>query len=70
MDNMIGRVLGNRYELGNKFEYGYAITTHLSQGSQAEEVLYYYEPFGNAEFRRQLLYTGITRAEKELTLVL
>ena len=63
-------IIGNRYELGNKFEYGYAITTHLSQGSQAEEVLYYYEPFGNAEFRRQLLYTGITRAEKELTLVL
>ena len=63
-------IIGDRYEPGNKFEYGYAITTHLSQGSQAEEVLYYYEPWGKEELRRQLLYTGITRAEEELTLVL
>jgi exodeoxyribonuclease-5 len=50
-------------------EYGYAITCHKSQGSEWKRVIYIYEPFGDQNTRRQLLYTGITRAADELVLV-
>lgn len=53
---------------GNAIEYGYSITTHLSQGSQWRNVVYYYEPFGDKEFRKKLLYTGVTRPEEFLYL--
>lgn len=63
-------ITGSKTLKGNALEFGYAITAHLSQGSQWGNVLYYYEPFGKEEFRRQLLYTGVTRAEKTLYLYL
>ena len=63
-------ITGSKSLKGNAIEFGYAITTHLSQGSQWKKVLYYYEPFGKEEFRRQLLYTGVTRAEETLYLYL
>ena len=46
----------------NKFEYGYAITAHLSQGSQYSRVLFIDEAFGSIETRCKLRYTAITRA--------
>lgn len=47
---------------GEKFEYSYAITTHLSQGSQFFRGIYIQEFFGGgAEMRKHLNYTGITR---------
>lgn len=55
----------------NIFEFGYAITVHLSQGSSWEKVLYIHSPFyGKTEENKKLLYTAITRAEKQLILVL
>jgi exodeoxyribonuclease-5 len=54
---------------GNKFEYGYAITTHLSQGSQYDKVLFYNERMGDRDMQRRQLYTGITRAKDMLILV-
>lgn len=55
----------------NIFDYGYAITTHKSQGSQWKNVLVYYEPMGKTKEQRQrLLYTAITRAEENLIIVL
>ena len=47
---------------GEKFEYSYSITTHLSQGSQFFKGIYIQEYFGGGvEMRKHLNYTGITR---------
>ena len=54
----------------NNFDYGYAITTHKSQGSEWNHVLYIHEPFGGSDTRRQLMYTGITRASDRLLIVI
>lgn len=53
------------------FDFGYALTVHKAQGSQAPRVILFEERFkqmDDDEWRRWL-YTGITRAEKELYLV-
>lgn len=55
------RMKKNKYTQGNLFEYGYALTTHLSQGSQAHSVLYIQE-YLSPEINNRLWYTGITRA--------
>jgi exodeoxyribonuclease-5 len=57
---------GNRV---NKFDFGYAITTHKSQGNQYKRVVFIGEGiFWNFEPETQiaLTYTAITRAEKNL----
>ena len=48
----------------DRFEYAYAITTHLSQGSQYENVVFLKENnfFNNEEDYFKLLYTAVTRA--------
>jgi len=53
------------------FDYGYAITVHKAQGSQAKKVILFEERFPNMEndMWRRWLYTGITRAEKELNIL-
>lgn len=50
------------------WEFGYAITVHKSQGSEWDKVMLVADLFGDDLNRRQLLYTGITRAAKALTL--
>lgn len=50
-----------RYDESIKMEYGYAITGHLSQGSQYGSVLVYNEYLGGNIYSRWL-YTVITRA--------
>lgn len=45
-------------------EYGYAITTHKSQGSEYENVCYMLE-----RFDKPLLYTGVSRAKKQVKIV-
>jgi len=54
-----------------KFDYGYALTVHKSQGSQWKKVLLFDESAGirNGKDRRGWLYTGITRASEELLIV-
>lgn len=55
----------------NKFEYGYAITAHLSQGSQYPRVLFIDEPFGgDPENRCKLRYTAITRASESIDILI
>lgn len=49
------------------FDYGYALTVHKSQGSQWGGVLLFDEWYGRD--RRKWLYTGITRASNNLTVV-
>ena len=55
------------YSMYDMFEFGDVITVHLSQGSQAENVLYISEPFaGGRDIQCKLDYTGITRAREGL----
>ena len=54
---------------GNKFEYAYAITTHLSQGSQYVKGIYYMENMNPRE-KKNLDYTAITRFSKYCTVVI
>lgn len=45
-------------------DYGYAITTHKSQGSEYQNVCYLLE-----KFDKPLLYTGVSRAKKKLKVI-
>ena len=56
------------YSKGNKFELAYAITTHLSQGSQYGSGVFI-EEFLNRSIMKNLIYTGITRFFKKLIFV-
>lgn len=56
---------------GALFDFGYALTVHKAQGSQSPRVLLFEERFpkmDDEEWRRWL-YTGVTRAETELTII-
>lgn len=52
----------------NKFEYGYAITCHLAQGSEYPNVLIFDERIGDRDYYNRWLYTAITRASNSLIL--
>ena len=45
---------------GDLFEYAYAITTHIAQGSEYSKGIYF-EEYLNKNINTQLNYTGITR---------
>lgn len=46
--------------------WGYAITVHKSQGSQWRKVYLCFHQSHNKMIKRELLYTAVTRAQKEL----
>ncbi|MEK7079542.1 MAG: ATP-dependent RecD-like DNA helicase, partial [Patescibacteria group bacterium] len=53
---------------GDLFDFGYALTVHKAQGSQAKRIILFEERFSQMsddEWRRWL-YTAVTRAEEEL----
>ena len=55
----------------NFFDFGYALTVHKAQGSQAKRVVVFEERFPKMDddtFRRWL-YTAVTRAEEELYII-
>lgn len=54
-----------------QFDFGYAITVHKSQGSQWHHVTIWDDGFGkwDAPLRNQWLYTAITRASGQLTIL-
>lgn len=52
-----------------EFDYGYAITVHKFQGSEAEKVVVYDEWLGDADYHRRWLYSAVTRASKMLVIV-
>ena len=52
-----------------EFDYGYAMTVHKAQGSQWDNVVLFDEAWCFREDRWRWLYTGITRAAEELTVV-
>jgi len=53
---------------GDLFDFGYALTVHKAQGSQAKRVVLFEERFKQMddETWRRWLYTAVTRAEEEL----
>jgi len=53
------------------FDFGYAITVHKSQGSQAEKVVLFEERFSRMsdEDWRRWLYTAVTRSSSELYII-
>ena len=55
---------------GCKFEYAHAITTHCSQGSQADTVIFFDGYFPDKEYLARLRYTAVTRAIKKLYYVI
>lgn len=58
------------YRFLNKFEYAYAITCHVAQGSEANHVFVYNESMGDREYMKAWLYTAVTRAKEGLILSL
>ena len=54
----------------DEFDYGYALTVHKAQGSQWNSVVLFDESFAFREHRARWLYTGITRAAEQLTIVM
>jgi exodeoxyribonuclease V len=53
---------------GDLFDFGYALTVHKAQGSQAKRVILFEERFKKMDDDqwRRWLYTAVTRAESEL----
>jgi exodeoxyribonuclease-5 len=58
-------------KIGDLFDYGYALTVHKAQGSQAKKVIVFEErnKYMTEEDWRRWLYTAVTRAEKELVVI-
>lgn len=57
------------YSIGEKFEFAYAITTHLSQGAQYPSGIYIRE-YLRGDIQKNLDYTGVTRFKKFLIYVI
>ena len=53
-----------------EFDYGYCVTCHKYQGSQADKVLVFAEQMGDKDFYYKWLYTGLTRAVQQCIIVL
>lgn len=50
------------------FEAGYCLSVHKSQGSECDEIVIVL-PTGSSIFGREVLYTAVTRARKEVCLI-
>jgi len=57
--------------IGDRFDFGYALTVHKAQGSQAETVMVFEErsKYWDQEQWQRWLYTAVTRAVKNLYIV-
>jgi exodeoxyribonuclease-5 len=54
----------------DEFTFGYCLTVHKAQGSQWDKVYLFDESFVFRDDRRRWLYTGITRASEQITVVI
>jgi exodeoxyribonuclease-5 len=54
----------------NEFDFGYALTVHKAQGSQWDDVVLFDESGVFRADKQRWLYTGVTRAAKNITVVL
>lgn len=62
------KIRNNKWELGNKFEYAYCITSHIAQGSQFHKVVYIEEPM-HPSIQRNVNLVGASRADQQLIYV-
>lgn len=53
----------------DEFDFGYVLTTHKAQGSQWDNIVLFDESWAFRENARQWLYTAITRAAEQITIV-
>ena len=53
--------LNTKHDIGEFFEYAYAITVHLSQGNEFSKGMYIENYIGRPQMQNQLNYTAITR---------
>lgn len=60
----------SKYSRGEKFEYAYAITSHLAQGAQYPVGIYIQDMFPDRQLQKNLDYTGATRFSKQLIFVI
>lgn len=68
-DNEIrAKIRTNKWELGNKFEYAYCITSHIAQGSQFHKVVYIEEPMP-INIQTCVNLVGASRADQQLIYV-
>ena len=68
----IREVKGLKYkDIGDLFDYGYCLTVHKAQGSESDKVILFDERVWGMEDKEyyRWLYTGITRAKKELIIM-
>jgi exodeoxyribonuclease-5 len=68
-EKFIEKVEGLPYaRIGNRFDFGYALTVHKAQGSQAKTVVLFEEfmPYADEDEHRRWLYTAVTRATDQL----
>ena len=61
-------IKNNRYEIGNMFEYAYAITDHVAQGSQWHKVVYIEERM-SPDIQTNLNVVGASRPDQQLIYV-
>ena len=59
------------WQVGDLFDWSYAMTVWKAQGSESDDVVFFEERFGamTDDTWRRFLYTGITRAKKRLLIV-
>jgi exodeoxyribonuclease V len=62
-------VAWDRRRRTDEFDYGYALTVHKAQGSQWDKVVLFDESYAFRDSRERWLYTAITRAAEEITIV-
>lgn len=62
------KIRNNRYEVGNMFEFAYAITAHIAQGSQFHNVVYIEEQM-HPSIQTSLNLVGASRADTSLIYV-
>lgn len=60
-----------KFNHGDLFDFGYALTVHKAQGSESNRVVLFEERFPQMddEMWRRWLYTGVTRAREELFVI-
>jgi exodeoxyribonuclease-5 len=64
-----GEIPWNTKKRFDDFDYGYALTVHKAQGSQWNNVVLFDESWAFRETSERWLYTAITRAVENLTIV-
>lgn len=70
IDNDVGyRYELDAYSLGQYAEWGYALTVHKAQGSEAEAVALLLHPEAKFMYSLNLIYTAVTRAKRHLVLL-